>query len=94
MVKVKLNNKMAENPEFKQANKILFGGDSDLLPIAAVGQNTIVILVNNNLWGFVKISRVISVFLQRDTPKIERIREFIAMYITEMIIHPKSKLLV
>ena len=74
--------KWLKTPEFKFNNKILFGGDSDLLPIAAsLGQNTIVILVNNSKWATVKISRVISVFLQRETPKEERIREFVAMCI-------------
>ena len=74
--------KWLKTPEFEFNNKILFGGDSDLLPIAAsLVKNIIVVLVNNNKWGTVKISRVISVFLQRETQKEERIREFVAMCI-------------
>jgi hypothetical protein len=69
--------------KFAYKKKILYGGDSDLLPIAAsLGFDTRIILIHQKDRLLIKISRVISAFVLRDIEsKEERIKEFIGMCI-------------
>ena len=77
--------KWMKNPLRVNKRTILYGSDSDLLPIAAsLSHDTRVILVNQGKQSLVKISRVISAFTVREDGELtkkERLHEFIAMCI-------------